>query len=90
MRRTLLTLALVLAMAPQAHAAWSFQLGIGEQQTAMFGDPRFEALGVKLVRVVTAWNVVVDEVAPSRSSGTRPSPSRRDRSPPATGTSRGG
>ena len=35
------------ALAPQAHAAWSFQLGIGEQQTAMFGDPRFEALGVK-------------------------------------------
>ena len=57
MRRTLLTLALVLALAPQAHAAWSFQLGIGEQQKAMFGDPRFEALGVKLVRVVTAWNV---------------------------------
>src|SRR3954453_16456379 len=57
MRRTLLTLALFLGLAPQAHAAWSFQLGIGEQQTAMFGDPRFEALDVKLVRVVTAWDV---------------------------------
>ena len=57
MRPTLLTLALVLALAPQAPAAWSFQLGIGEQQTAMFGDPRFEALGIKHVRVVTAWDV---------------------------------
>jgi hypothetical protein len=57
MRRTLLTLAVILALAPQAHAAWSFRLGIGEQQTAMFGDPRFQALGVELVRVVTAWDV---------------------------------
>jgi hypothetical protein len=65
MRRTLLTLALLLALAPPAHAAWSFRLGIGEQQTAMFGDPRFEALGVKLVRVVTAWDV-----------GCRPGPER--------------
>jgi hypothetical protein len=65
MRRTLLTLALVLVLAPPAHAAWSFQLGIGEQQTPMFGDPRFEALGVKLVRVVTAYDV-----------GCRPGPDR--------------
>jgi hypothetical protein len=57
MRRTLLTLALVLGLAPPAHAAWSFQLGIGEQGTAMFGDPRFEAIGIKNVRVVTAWDV---------------------------------
>jgi hypothetical protein len=57
MRRTLLTLALFLALAPSAQAAWYFQLGIGEQQTAMFGDPRFEGIGIKLVRVVTAWDV---------------------------------
>src|SRR3954468_5868535 len=57
MRRTLLTLALLLGLAPQAHAGWSFQLGIGEQQTAMFGDPRFQALDLELVRVVTAWDV---------------------------------
>jgi len=57
MRRTLLTLMLFLALAPSAHAAWHFQLGIGEQQTAMFGDPRFEAIGIKQVRVVTAWDV---------------------------------
>ena len=57
MRRMLLTLALVLALAPQAQAAWSFRLGVGEQQIAMFGDPRFQALDVQLVRVVTAWDV---------------------------------
>jgi hypothetical protein len=64
MRRPLLTLALilalapVLALAPQAEAAWNFELGIGEQQTRMFGDPRFQALGLEHVRVVTAYDVV--------------------------------
>src|SRR3954466_12185923 len=82
MRRALLTLALFLALAAPAHAAWSFQLGIGEQQTAMFGDPRFEAIGIKNVRVVTAWNVgcragperdtFEDWLAAAQKAGARP------------------
>jgi hypothetical protein len=57
MRRMLLTLALVLGLAPQAQAAWNFDLGIGEQQAAMFDDPRFLALGLEHARVVTAYDV---------------------------------
>ena len=58
MRRLLLTLALVLGLAPQAQAAWHFELGIGEQQPRMFDDPRFAALGLDRVRIVTAYDVV--------------------------------
>src|SRR6185295_6939711 len=58
MRRLLLTLALVLGLAPQAQAAWHFELGIGEQQPSMFDDPRFAALGLDRVRIVTAYDVV--------------------------------
>jgi hypothetical protein len=65
MRRTLLTLALVLGLAPAAHATWHVQLGIGEQKLAMFSDPRFTALGLHNVRYVTAWDV-----------GCRPGPDR--------------
>jgi hypothetical protein len=58
MRRLLLTLALVLGLAPQAQAAWHFELGIGEQQPRMFDDPRFAALGLDRVRIVTGYDVV--------------------------------
>jgi hypothetical protein len=58
MRRLILTLGLLLGLAPQAQAAWHFELGIGEQQTRMFDDPRFQALGLEHVRVVTAYDVV--------------------------------
>jgi hypothetical protein len=44
--------------AAPAHAAWSFELGIGEQQAHMFSDPRFAALGLEHVRVVTPYDVV--------------------------------
>jgi len=58
MRRLLLTLVLALGIAPPAHAGWNFELGIGEQQLRMFDDPRFAALGLEHVRVVTAYDVV--------------------------------
>ena len=58
MRRLLLTLALVLGLAPQAQAAWHFELGIGEQQPRMFDEPRFAALGLDRVRIVTGYDVV--------------------------------
>jgi len=58
MRRSLLlTLVLAIAVAQPAHAVWNFELGIGEQQLAMFSDPRFVALELEHVRVVTAYDV---------------------------------
>jgi hypothetical protein len=57
MRRTLLTLALLLGLAAPAQAAGGFQLGVGEQGTAMFKDPRFAAIGIRHARLVTAWDV---------------------------------
>jgi polysaccharide biosynthesis protein PslG len=59
MRRSLLlTLVIALTVAPGARADWNYELGIGEQQLAMFSDPRFLALGLDHVRVVTAYDVV--------------------------------
>jgi hypothetical protein len=40
-----------------ARNAWNFELGIGEQQAYMFSDPRFAALGLENVRVVTPYDV---------------------------------
>lgn len=42
---------------PPAHGTWTFELGIGEQQAHMFSDPRFAALGLEHVRVVTPYDV---------------------------------
>jgi hypothetical protein len=36
-------------------------VGISEQWEAMFGDPRFRALGVKTARLVVAWNAIWQE-----------------------------
>jgi hypothetical protein len=55
--RPILLLALVLGLAPPAQAGWHFELGIGEQQSPMFDDPRFAALGLEHVRVVTPYDV---------------------------------
>src|SRR4051794_16715325 len=59
--RSLLAVGAVFALAtfaaPRAHAAWSFELGIGEQDTSMFSDPRFTALGLEHVRLVAPWDV---------------------------------
>src|SRR5687768_18204254 len=46
-----------LVMAPQAHARWGFELGIGEQGIEMFSDPRFVALGLEHVRLVVPYDV---------------------------------
>jgi hypothetical protein len=43
--------------ATPARNAWDFELGIGEQQAYMFSDPRFAALGLENVRVVTPYDV---------------------------------
>jgi hypothetical protein len=55
--RLVVVIALFLGLAPPAQAAWNFQLGIGEQQPPMFDDPRFVALGMEHVRVVTPYDV---------------------------------
>jgi hypothetical protein len=47
------------AAAP-ARDGWHFELGIGEQQHYMFSDPRFVALGLEHVRVVTPYDVACD------------------------------
>jgi hypothetical protein len=44
-------------VAPPAAAA-RFELGIGDQQSRMFSDPRFASLGLEHVRVVAPYDVV--------------------------------
>ncbi|MGH2848862.1 MAG: hypothetical protein ACRDL0_23160, partial [Thermoleophilaceae bacterium] len=56
--RALLAVMLASLGTTPAHAAWSFELGIGEQQAHMFSDPRFAALGLEHVRVVAPYDVV--------------------------------
>lgn len=43
--------------ATPGYAGWSFELGFGEQGTAMSSDPRFAALGLKHVRLVVPYDV---------------------------------
>jgi hypothetical protein len=43
-----------------ARDAWHFEFGVGEQQAHMFSDPRFTALGLEHVRVVTPYDVACD------------------------------
>jgi hypothetical protein len=81
--RTLLGVAVLCALAATpARAAWHFELGIGEQQTRMFEDPRFAALGIEHVRIVAAYDVACRPgpersyldawLAAARRAGTRP------------------
>jgi hypothetical protein len=58
-RLTLLTLlvALVLAAPPAAGAAVT--VGLGDQNWSTFASGRFQALGIRRVRVVTPWNVAL-------------------------------
>lgn len=59
--RTLLVIVVVsacLAAGAAPASAWDFQLGMGDQQSRMFDDPRFERLGFEHARVVTPYDVV--------------------------------
>ena len=62
MRRAVLTLAVVLAAAVLPATARAEnpipKVGIGEQRPEMFSNPNFQKLGIKYVRVVTAWNAL--------------------------------
>ena len=55
---TLLTAFLALAAFPAASSA-AVTVGIGDQSSNTFSDARFQALGLKHVRVITPWNVAL-------------------------------
>jgi hypothetical protein len=57
---------LALALPAGAHA---FVIGIGEQQPYMFGDPRFQALGLRYARLSVGWNAL-ESRAQSRALAT--------------------
>jgi hypothetical protein len=58
---TLLTtlLALALTAVPAAAHAATVTVGLGDQNPDVFADARFQALGLKRVRVITPWNVAL-------------------------------
>jgi hypothetical protein len=56
--RLLIAAVAACALAAPATAPAAVQVGIAENQPAMFTDPLFTGLGVKRVRLVTAWNVM--------------------------------
>jgi polysaccharide biosynthesis protein PslG len=55
-RATLLTIALLLALAPAAQAR--LQIGIGEQSAQVFDDKRWQALDSPHMRLVVAWDAL--------------------------------
>jgi hypothetical protein len=58
-RAALLVLALSsLLAAPAAAAQARVAIGIGDQKTEMFTDPRFAALGIRYVRVTVSWDAL--------------------------------
>ena len=62
MTRTLALLTLLLALslaALPAGASGAVTIGLGDQNWNTFNQPRFAALGLKRVRVVTPWNVAL-------------------------------
>jgi hypothetical protein len=54
-RLALIVSLLALALPAGAHA---LVVGIGEQQPSMFGDPRFQALGIRYARLSIGWNAL--------------------------------
>jgi hypothetical protein len=58
---TLLTILLALALTavPAAAPAATVTVGLGDQNSDVFNDARFQALGIKRVRVITPWNVAL-------------------------------
>jgi hypothetical protein len=83
MRRALALALASLAVAAPAAAAQqhSVAIGIGDQKTEMFADPRFEALGIHYARVTVSWDALetgwsrdqLDEwMLAARAAGLRP------------------
>jgi hypothetical protein len=65
-RRLALLVALAGCLVAPGPAEARFVLGIGDQSTAMLGDPRFAALGVRDSRLVVPWDVAVDPASLAR------------------------
>jgi hypothetical protein len=72
--------ALLLAAAAPAHAAGGPAIGIGEQKSGMFDDPRWQRLGLRDVRYIAPWDALHDPrqlalldgwMAAARASGAR-------------------
>jgi hypothetical protein len=59
--RLLIAAVAACALAAPASAAAAVRVGIAENQPGMFTDPLFTGLGVKQVRLVTAWNVMTSK-----------------------------
>ena len=56
---SILILALLLALPAAAQARRApIQIGIGDQKTTMFKDPRFKQLGIRYARFSTPWDVM--------------------------------
>jgi hypothetical protein len=58
LRRTVFLVAPLLVVFG-AQNALAYEIGMGDQKPAMFGDPRFQALGIKNVRRIVSWNVAL-------------------------------
>ena len=57
-RAILLALALASLLAAPAAAKRHIAIGIGDQKTEMFSDPRFENLGIRYARVTVSWDAL--------------------------------
>jgi hypothetical protein len=55
----LVATAVVLAAAGPAGARPATQVGVGEQQLSVFGNPTFKKVGIKRARIIVPWDVAV-------------------------------
>ncbi len=61
-RRLLLALLVVLVATPSAaHAATSFQVGLGDQKASVFSDARLRGLGLRYARLIVPWDAATSE-----------------------------
>jgi hypothetical protein len=59
LRKVLLVAAFLLLAGTGAQTSQAYEIGMGDQKTAMFSDPRYQALGIEHVRQVVSWNVAL-------------------------------
>ena len=82
MSRRLFPLVIVLALlaVPSSASAVNIRVGIGDQSPAMFANPNYKALKLKLTRYFIEWNAITDSaelakadafVAAARASGVK-------------------
>ena len=59
MRRSLVTLLVLLGVLALPAGAGAFTIGMSDQKTGMWQDPRFERLGIRQVRLLVYYNLVL-------------------------------